>query len=96
MKTSEFNLLDAISGARLVTRIGYPVLIFTFSRRFSEYPIVGMIRYPSYDHVMTWTSNGRASKLNRPHDNDLMICLDEVPVDSIIPSSANNSHKMEL
>lgn len=84
MKTSEFNLREAISGARLVTRLGYPVVIFTFSRRFQGYPIVGMIRYPGHDNVMTWTSEGRATKLNRPHDNDLLICREEVRVDPII------------
>lgn len=87
MKTSEFNLREAISGARLVTRLGYPVAIFTFSRRFPGYPIVGMVRYPNYDAVMTWTSEGRATKLNRPHDDDLLICREEVRVDPVIHPS---------
>lgn len=77
METSEFNLREAISGARLVTRLGYPVTILTFSRRFRLYPIVGLVHYPDYDAVMTWTKEGRATKLLiRTHDNDLLICRD--------------------
>ena len=77
METSEFNLREAISGARLVTRLGFPVTILTFSRRFRLYPIVGLVHYPDYDAVMTWTKEGRATKLLiRTHDNDLLICRD--------------------
>lgn len=75
--TIEFDLQKAIAGARLVTRLGFPVTILTFSRRFRLYPIVGLVHYPDYDAVMTWTKEGRATKLLlRPHDNDLLICRD--------------------
>ena len=73
MHIADFNLDRAKAGARLVTRSGFPVEIYTFCRRSRSYPVVGVIRYPDYDMVTTWAADGRAAKLNRPHDNDLMI-----------------------
>ncbi len=79
MPPKDFNLNEALSGAKLRTRDGFPVTIYTFARRFPAYPIVGVINYPDHDFVTTWTPQGRATKLHRVHGNDLMICTDETP-----------------
>lgn len=73
-KTEDFDFEKAKAGAALVTRAGYPATVYTFCRRFPAYPIVGVIHFPAYDFVATWTPKGRATKLEQPHDNDLMLC----------------------
>ena len=47
MPPKDFNLNEALSGAKLRTRDGFPVTIYTFARRFPAYPIVGVINYPA-------------------------------------------------
>lgn len=71
-KTEYFNIEKAQAGGALATRAGYPVTVYTFSRRFPAWPIVGVIHFPTYDFVATWTPEGRATRLERPHDNDLV------------------------
>lgn len=76
-KTENFNFEKAKDGAALVSRSGYPVTIYTFDRRSTAYPIVGAINYPNYDHVATWTPQGKAARLlDKPHDNDLLLCVE--------------------
>lgn len=72
--TDDFDLAKAQAGAALATRAGYPVTVYSFSRRFPAYPIVGVIHYPAYDFVATWTPQGKSVRLqDKRHDNDLML-----------------------
>lgn len=75
MKHEDFDFEKAKAGAALTTRAGYPATVYTFCRRFTAYPIVGVIHFPAYDFVATWTPKGRATKLEQPHDNDLMLYI---------------------
>lgn len=74
--TAPFDLERARAGAALVTRLGAPVTIYTFERRFAAYPIVGAIHSAGCDLVTTWTPEGRATRLEKPHDNDLLLSFD--------------------
>ena len=74
MKHEDFDFEKAKAGAALTTRAGYPATVYTFCRRVPAHPIVGVTPAPDYDFVATWTPKGRATKLERPHDNDLMLC----------------------
>ena len=76
-KTDDFDLEKAQAGASLATRAGYPVTVYSFCRRFPAYQIVGVIHFPTYDFVATWTPQGRATRLlDKQHDNDLMLCTE--------------------
>ena len=56
MKTFDYDKLRL--GALVKTEADYPVKIFAVNLRGTEYPIVGIIQFPTGDKVTSWNRQG--------------------------------------
>lgn len=89
MKTRRvpFDINKAKSGAKIVTRAGYPVRIGFFDLKLSNYPIVGAILQDGQECICLFTEEG---KLSHEHESkyDLFIEEEEEEDDDYNPYKA--------